>query len=48
MKEAVSYIRQNYLTDALVAEKATLLASLVAPFEIQALDNQYNIEYRES
>ncbi len=48
MKEATSYIRQNYLTDALVAEKATLLASLVAPSEIQALDNQYNIEYRES
>ncbi len=48
MQEAVSYIRQNYLTDAVVTEKATLFASLVAPFETQAPDNQYNPEYQET
>jgi len=48
MQEAVSFIRQNFITDALISEKAELYASLAAPFELRLPDSQYNPEYRES
>ncbi len=48
IQEAVSHIHQSYITDELISEKATLYASLAAPFELQAPDSDYNPYYRES
>jgi spore coat protein H len=45
MLAAVEYIRQNYLTDALLAERATEYSMLVEPYEKRAPDNQYNPEF---
>jgi len=48
LQEAVSYIRENFITDALISERAEQYASLAAPFEFGLPDSQYNSEYRES
>jgi hypothetical protein len=39
---AVDYIRQNYITDSLITERAALYASLVEAYEARAPDSEHN------